>query len=1254
MQREQAGCMPGTRLGVLSMVMDWAKNDPTRMFWLAGLAGTGKTTIAMTLCHVLQADPDVVFGGAFFCSRTVNVAELTDARYILPSLAVALAEKSEDFAAALVKELSADSLAAAKPIPVQIGALLQQPLANLASACPTIIFIIDALDECGDENDVKKLLQAISTFACDVKIKFIVTSRPEIHISTSAISKSAHGTILRLHTIDPIEVTEDIRLYISNAFSQQLLEEEWYTESDVDLLADHSDGLFIFASTVVTYVLDTESSDDRMTRLRTALFTMKDSKVATGPLDVIYEFVLTRASNTAKIEPRELDATRQVLACILMAKMPLSTLALAELLEWKHETLRASLRRLRSVVLVPDMADQPMLRTVHASFGDYLFERAALDIRIPAALGDELLARGCLRIMRKCLQFNISKSRSSHEPNSPIKPDTFTLSLEYACLQWAYHLAGLGEPGASYEEINVIFRRQFLFWLEVMSILGEVRRAAAMLIFAAASVSFLEIFNPMSLNWDTQVRSTELTRFLRDCNAFVASSLESIQRSAPHIYLSALPFAAKSSLVYQLFSSNCTGNISVRTFGIDRHDGRLVMTLTGHTGSVTSVAYLPDGRLVSGSDDDTVRIWDTRTGDEITPSLNAGDSVHSVAVSPTGKHLAAGTTKGHVCIWNLQYPLQPPLRMLEHSDLVKSVIFSADGCWVASASWDNRVCLCVAETGQLISVMSDHVEKVTSIAFSPGGDILASGSEDKTVRLWDCRSGEPSGARVLNHEVRVQTICFSVDGTKIFAGLQDSTIQCWEMGTQIVIAKLSGHSLEIKSIHFAGDGKLLVATVPSTGYNIQLWNLHWNVGDASSVMLRGHSHFVRSATFSSDGQYLATSAQDNTIRIWDASDNQPIPAPFPAHSDDVCSVAVTADGALIVSQSNRETIRIWDAQTGEPRLPSLLGHTDLVRLVSVLQTGQIFVFGSIGGTAQILNAQTGDAIGEIHGENYRRVCAVALSPDTKLLAIGTTGGEVRIWDINTHKRSKLSPLRHCPSVASLAFSPDGRLLAAGDQQGRIHLWDMDSGQKAQKPLGTDEHYIHSFSIAFSPTGTRIVGAAELVGQVWEIEMGQYVLKLAGHTRSINSVSYSPNGLFIATGAGDCTVRLWDAMNGSQMVMLFGHTSDVNTVAFTPDGQSLVSGSNDSTIRVWNIAVARPQSLDGVIDLATVAECKDFVEGWLLGEAGELLIWVPEDYRANIQLPSCKLLISEHRVELNTPNDWRHGDNWTECWLGTSV
>ena len=485
---EEAGCMPGTRLGVLSMFMEWAQNDPKRIFWLAGLAGTGKTSIAVTLCNMLRDEPNILLGGTFFCSRTANIDELTDARYIFPTLAISLAEQSPVFAAALACELTADSRAALKPITNQIASLLQRPLASLALWPVPIVFLIDALDECSDENEVKKLLQAISTLVCDAKIKFIVTSRPETHISTSPISITQHNIILRLHTIDKSEVTVDIRLCIEDAFSKHLLDETWYTEQDVGLLASRADGLFIFASTVISYVLDTESVEERTDRLRTALTAMKDSEVATAPLDAIYESVLTRASNRTKVEPKELEVTQKVLACILTARMPLSITALAELVGLKPDRVRGSLRRLRAVIHVPEETNQAGLRTLHASFADYLFERAVPSSRIARSLGDGALAHGCQRVMAEQLHFNFWRIRSSYEPTPPVRSRVLALSLEYACMHWTYHVPGLADPSMLDDVIYKDFRPRMLFWLEVMSVLNQVWRAARMLLFAAATV----------------------------------------------------------------------------------------------------------------------------------------------------------------------------------------------------------------------------------------------------------------------------------------------------------------------------------------------------------------------------------------------------------------------------------------------------------------------------------------------------------------------------------------------------------------------------------------------------------------------------------------------------------------------------------------------------------------------------------------------------------------------------------------------
>jgi len=485
--------MQDTRVAVLCKFVGWAKNDPKNIFWLAGMAGTGKTSIAVSLCRMLQEDPDVLLAGTFFCSRTASNEAQSDPRRIIPTLAASLADQSPSFAAELAAELRPNAGAAAhKPTSEQMGPMLQRPLAALALETRPIVFVIDALDECSNEREMSTLLTAIATFTCPARVKFILTSRPETHILGSPISDRAQNEILQLHMIGQEEVTEDIRLYVERTFEQHPLAdpdpEVWYSHSDVRALASLSSGLFIFASTAITYILDTDTVEGRSTRLQTVLSTMKNSKVATGPLDEVYEFVVARASSETKVEPEELARTRQVLACILTARMPLSIAILAELLDQKPNVLRSSLRRLRAVVNVPEEYNQPGLRTLHASFGDYLFERAAPNIRIARSLGDDAIARGCLRLMTQRLHFNVSRSTSSYEPNHLTKSELITPSLEYACMQWAYHVANLHESSTLDKVIYNTFRSRILFWVEVMSVLGQVQRAAAMLMTVAATV----------------------------------------------------------------------------------------------------------------------------------------------------------------------------------------------------------------------------------------------------------------------------------------------------------------------------------------------------------------------------------------------------------------------------------------------------------------------------------------------------------------------------------------------------------------------------------------------------------------------------------------------------------------------------------------------------------------------------------------------------------------------------------------------
>jgi len=463
------------------------------------MAGLGKSSITWTISLRADDDPEIIFGGSFFCSRSTGLAAQRDIRCVIPTLAQLLARQSPEFSVALAAELALDPDVLEQQVEAQVRKLLYKPLGALRGAPRPVLFVIDALDECGGETGnealdncdshriVSDVLEALVALFCTehrLPVKFLVTSRPETHIRDTPVSDEMFSKVLRLHTVDKDEITADIRLYIANQLSSTPRLRSQFTTADYDSLVRVCDGIFIVAATALRYTLD-GGRDRAAVRFRTLLDASKGtlSINAAAPLDRMYSVILSDAASTD-----ELPALRQALAAILVARMSLSVSALADLLEVTTADILATLSFLHSVIHVPDDDDddEASLRPLHASFGDYLFERAPSHIRLAESLGHEVLAPACLRLMKRRLYFNIMQAKSSYEPNALTRPDSVTLALEYACLHWIHHVSAQGTRMD--DTISEIFFSRLLAWLEVMSGLGEVSRAAAMMIFAAATV----------------------------------------------------------------------------------------------------------------------------------------------------------------------------------------------------------------------------------------------------------------------------------------------------------------------------------------------------------------------------------------------------------------------------------------------------------------------------------------------------------------------------------------------------------------------------------------------------------------------------------------------------------------------------------------------------------------------------------------------------------------------------------------------
>ena len=207
---------------------------------------------------------------------------------------------------------------------------------------------------------------------------------------------------------------------------------------------------------------------------------------------------------------------------------------------------------------------------------------------------------------------------------------------------------------------------------------------------------------------------------------------------------------------------------------------------------------------------------------------------------------------------------------------------------------------------------------------------------------------------------------------------------------------------------------------------------------------------------------------------------------------------------------------------------------------------------------------------------------------------------------------------------------------------------MGTNEQDQAPLQANTHRISS--IAFSPDARRLVsGGSDNIVRIWDVAAGQQVFNLEGHDLMVASVAYSPDGLYVVSASHDKTLRLWDADTGTNFSTLFGHSDRVLSVVFTPDGRSVISGAADTTIHIWDVEAAL--TLSSQVEhhpLSRLGSARLDEDGWLVEPSGELLLWVPFDYRGHVQLPPCSMVIGSHRVVLTTDDGLNWGDQWTAC------
>ncbi|KAH8802362.1 mycorrhiza-induced NACHT/WD-repeat protein [Flagelloscypha sp. PMI_526] len=1086
-------CTPNTRLNILREIISWAKdkNRPllSSLFWIFGLAGTGKSTIAQSVCETLEKDG--LLASSYFCSLQLDSR---NSKHIVPSIAYHLATRYPIFKKHLASKLRDDPECAFSRISSQFRDLLCVPWGLFikeveAAPLQPCVIVIDALDECDNGNEVLGvILDAIDRDELP-GIRFLATSRPVDALVQKAL-KMRRGPQIALHEVKKEEVSGDIRLF----FEEQL--HETVEPATIHQLTARADGLFIFASTLVKHVVPNSKFMTRseiQEKLR-QIFLPREGEKVVG-LDALYNHILHDTLSLEEFGNDGFQLRLLVVQIVVCTEQATTADVIADLLDYDVKDVIGIVNSLHSVLFTRGLGEP--IYVIHASFHDFIVSRAQGQFKCNLSSIHLRLSEACLGGMEEKLKFNICNIKSSFTTSDdlPAPLDSIGEPLAYACRYWWAHVQHCTQAvqEGMRQRISEMMEKKGLFWIEVMTLLEDERRCQDILTGISKASS-------MALEAGAERSDWELQSLALEAADMVSTFISISPKMTSHLYLSILSLWDGKHLERWLSQFQMLPRVVSR-----KVDGSRNTKLIVNVGSfVLSVAFSPDGkRVVSGSgqslgsSDNSVRIWDAESGEQVAKLDGHGSEVRSVAFSPEGKRVVSGSDDNSVRIWDAESG-ELVAKLDGHGSSVNSVAFSPDGKRVVSGSSDTSVRMWDAESGRQVAELDGHRSSVNSVAFSPDGKRVVSGSLDKSVRIWDAESGELV-AKLDGHGDSVLSVAFSLDGKRVVSGSSDTSVRMWDAESGRQIAELDGHRSPVNSVAFSPDGKRIVSG--SDDNSVRMWDTK---SGRQVAKLDGHGSWVNSVAFSPDGKRVVSGSWDKSVRIWDAESGEQI-AKLDAHGSLVNSVAFSPDGKRVVSGSRDKNVRIWDAESGK-QVAELDGHGSSVN-------------------------------------------SIAFSPDGKRVVSGSRDNSVRIWDAESGEQvAELDG--HGSFVLSVAFSPDGKRVVSGSRDKNVRIWDAESGEQVAE---LDGHGSFVLSVAFSPDGKRVVsGSRDKNVRIWDAESSEQVAKLDGYGSWVSSVAFSPNGKRVVSGSSDNSVWIWDTESGEQ---LFDLENVIKSVSFRSPSNS---------------------------------------------------------------------------------------------------